>query len=60
MKLQVTVDDALGQELQNRAHELGLSLSAYARYILIKSLATQPHSIAGLEDLKSEVLKLVV
>lgn len=38
MKLQVTVDDALGHELQNQAHDLGLSLSSYVRYMLKKSV----------------------
>jgi antitoxin component of RelBE/YafQ-DinJ toxin-antitoxin module len=38
MKLQVTVDDALGHELQNKAHDLGLSLSSYVRYMLKKSV----------------------
>ena len=36
MRLQITVDDVLGHELKARAHDLGLSVSSYVRYMLKK------------------------
>lgn len=41
MRIQITVDDALGHELQAKAEELGFSVSAYARHLLKKSLTRQ-------------------
>ncbi len=38
MRIQVTIDDDLGHELQEKAEELGFSVSAYARHLLKKSL----------------------
>ncbi len=38
MRIQVTVDDELGHELQEKAKELGLSISAYARSLLKQEL----------------------
>lgn len=38
MKLQVTVDDILGYQLQNKAHALGFSTSSYVRYLIKNSL----------------------
>ena len=44
MRLQITVDDVLGHELQARAHDLGLSVSSYVRYMLKKS-TSQPNMV---------------
>ena len=38
MKIQITVDDVLGKQIQNQASELGLSISSYARYMLKNSI----------------------
>lgn len=55
MRLQITVDDDLGTELQNKAHDLGFSVSSYVRYLLKKSLANrQPNMMdAAMDDLKN-------
>ncbi len=54
MRLQVVVDDSLGNELQTKAHDLGFSTSSYVRYLLKKALdKTQPNEIdMALDDLK--------
>lgn len=44
MRIQVTLDDVLGKELQNKAEELGFSVSSYARY-LIKNAISRPNAI---------------
>lgn len=38
MRIQFTIDEMLGDKLQNNAHELGLSISSYVRFIVKKSL----------------------
>jgi hypothetical protein len=38
MRLQLVVDDFLGHELQEKAHAMGFSTSAYLRYLVRKSL----------------------
>lgn len=38
MRLQFTVDDALGGQLQEKAHDLGFSVSSYVRHLIKKSL----------------------
>ncbi|MFN7094303.1 MAG: hypothetical protein ACK4M7_02965 [Burkholderiales bacterium] len=44
MRLQVTVDDLLGTQLQTKAHELGFSVSSYVRYLL-KNAINKPSKI---------------
>jgi hypothetical protein len=55
MRLQTVVDDAFGNQLQNKAHDLGFSLSAYVRYLLKKSLNNNQKSGLDLamDDLKN-------
>lgn len=55
MRIQITVDDALGHELQAKAEELGFSVSAYARHLLKKSLGkAKPNKIdIALEEIKN-------
>ncbi len=45
MRIQVTVDDELGHELQEKAKELGLSVSAYARSLLKQELSILDKSL---------------
>jgi len=52
MRLQITVDDALGHELQAKAHELGLSVSSYVRYMLKQSTSKPNLMDLAMEDLK--------
>ena len=56
MRLQIIVDDLLGNELQDKARELGFSISAYVRYLIKKSLRGTPANQLDLaiEDLKNE------
>lgn len=68
MRLQIIVDDTLGQELQAKAHDLGLSVSSYVRYILKRS-ASKPNMVdiamaeasekISLEDLKKQIQELM-
>lgn len=44
MRIQVTLDDVLGKELQNKAEELGFSVSSYARY-LIKNAISRSNAV---------------
>jgi hypothetical protein len=44
MRIQVTLDDLLGKELQSKAEELGFSVSSYARY-LIKNAISKPNAV---------------
>ena len=68
MRLQITVDDALGRELQARAHDLGLSVSSYVRYMLKKSTSkpnmvdiamAEPSEKISLEDFKKQIQELM-
>lgn len=34
MRIQIVVDDSLGNELQSKAHDLGFSTSSYVRYLI--------------------------
>ena len=55
MRLQVVVDDALGTQLQVKAHDLGFSISSYIRYLLKKSLTNNGQRNGldlAMEDLK--------
>lgn len=44
MRLQIMVDDVLGTELKNKAHDMGFSVSAYARFLL-KNAISKPNKI---------------
>jgi antitoxin component of RelBE/YafQ-DinJ toxin-antitoxin module len=68
MRLQITVDDVLGHELQARAHDLGLSVSSYVRYMLKKSTSqpnmvdiamAEPSEKISLEDFKKQIQELM-
>lgn len=54
MRLQIVVDDCLGHELQEKAHGMGFSTSAYLRYLIKKSLGKNQHKEIdlALEDIK--------
>lgn len=69
MRIQITVDDALGHELQAKAEELGFSVSAYARHLLKKSLSNKRLNMVdkalleeseeiSLEDFKKQLKEL--
>jgi antitoxin component of RelBE/YafQ-DinJ toxin-antitoxin module len=69
MKIQITVDDSLGKQIQRGASELGLSISSYARSMLKNSIkeskpnlldkALKEESISTtLEDFRKEIKKL--
>ena len=46
MRVQFTVDDTLGNQLQTKAHDLGFSVSSYVRYLVKKSLdKKQPNQL---------------
>jgi antitoxin component of RelBE/YafQ-DinJ toxin-antitoxin module len=53
MRLQVTVDDSLGSELQTRARGLGLSVSSYVRYMLKKATSEPNLMELAVNDLKN-------
>ncbi len=38
MKIQITVDESLGKQIQTQANQLGLSVSSYARCMLKNSI----------------------
>jgi len=44
MRIQVTLNDLLGKELQSKAEELGFSVSSYVRY-LIKNAISKPNAV---------------
>ena len=45
MRLQFTIDEILGGQLQIKAHKLGLSVSSYVRHLVKKSLDKKPNKI---------------
>ena len=45
MRLQFTVDDTLGVELQEKAHKLGFSVSSYVRHLVKLSLSSKKTSV---------------
>ena len=61
MKLQVTVDDTLGHQLQNKAHALGFSTSSYVRYLIKNSLKkAQSNQIdLALADIKNDNIEAI-
>mgnify|MGYP000051694496 CR=1 FL=1 len=69
MRIQITVDNALGHELRANAEELGFSVSAYARHLLKKSLSNKSLNMVdkalleeseeiSLEDFKKQLKEL--
>ncbi len=63
MRLQVVVDDSLGNELHAKAHDLGLSTSSYVRYLLKKALHDKVSneldmSVDDLKNDRTETLSL--
>lgn len=67
MRLQIIVDDVLGAELQNKAHDLGFSVSSYARYLLKNAIGksnkidialSEPSEQISLEDFKKQLEEL--
>ncbi|MBP9743552.1 MAG: hypothetical protein KBD37_09360 [Burkholderiales bacterium] len=40
MRIQITIDDAFGNQIRSKAKDLGLSVSSYSRYILKQALKT--------------------
>ena len=55
MRIQVTLDDVLGKELQSKAEELGFSISSYARYLL-KNAISKPNAIDRALSEESEAI----
>jgi hypothetical protein len=55
MRLQVVVDNLLGNELNTKAHELGFSTSSYVRHLIKKALdKNQKNQIdLALDDIKN-------
>ena len=51
MRVQFTIDDSLGHELQEKAEDLGFSVSSYVRHIVKKSLKKKNFIEVGLDDL---------
>ena len=52
MRLQLVVDDFLGHELQEKAHTMGFSTSAYLRYLVKKSLGKTKEIDLAIEDIE--------
>lgn len=68
MRLQITVDENLGNELQARANELGLSISSYVRAMLKKSTSkpnildkaiSEESEKISLEELKKQIKNMM-
>ena len=55
MRLQVVVDDLLGNDLQVQAHDLGFSTSSYVRYLIKKALSKKHKSqlYLALDDIEN-------
>jgi hypothetical protein len=53
MRVQFTIDNSLGHELQEKAQDLGFSVSSYVRHLVKKSLNKKTFLEDGLEDLKN-------
>lgn len=45
MRLQFTVDESLGGKLQQKANELGFSVSSYVRHLVKQSLSNKKVSL---------------
>lgn len=57
MRVQFTVDDSLGHELQTKANDLGFSVSSYVRHLVKKTLHKKNFLELGLDDLKNGNVK---
>lgn len=53
MRVQFTVDETLGHELQAKASDLGFSVSSYVRHLVKKSLGKKNFLELGLDDLSN-------
>jgi antitoxin component of RelBE/YafQ-DinJ toxin-antitoxin module len=54
-KIQITVDDQLNETIKNRAEQIGLSISSYARFVLKNFVAKKGDSLLdeAIKDLKA-------
>lgn len=54
MRLQVVVDNSLGVDLQEKAHNLGFSTSSYVRFLIKQALSEKKQNQLdlALEDIK--------
>ena len=53
-KIQISVDDPLNKLIQEGAKRMGLSVSSYARSILINAFSKKPSLIEGsMDDLRN-------
>lgn len=50
MRLQVTVDDALGNEILKEAQAQGFSVSTYLRYIILNSKIGKNRAVSSSEN----------
>lgn len=55
MRIQVVVDELLGNELHAKAHDLGFSTSSYVRYLIKKGLDNKQRNQLdmALDDIKN-------
>ena len=51
-KVQVMLEDKMAEAIANTAHEMGLSVSAYTRMLVMK--AYKPNNTKRLEDILAE------
>lgn len=54
MRLQFTIDDTLGHELQENADDLGLSMSSYVRLLIKKSLQNNKTKLNAIDKALAE------
>lgn len=68
MRVQFTIDDNLGHELQHQAEDLGLSVSSYIRSIVKKAMKkpnaidlamSEPSEKISLEEFKKQIHDLM-
>ena len=54
-KIQITVDDQLGEAIRGRAKNMGLSISTYARLALMSVLSNKNNKLLpqAIKDIKS-------
>jgi antitoxin component of RelBE/YafQ-DinJ toxin-antitoxin module len=53
MRLQFTIDDTLGHELQENAEILGLSISSYVRLLIKRSISKHSLIDLALDDVEN-------
>lgn len=53
MRLQFTIDDTLGHELQENAEILGLSISSYVRLLIKRSISKPSLIDLALDDVEN-------